>query len=154
VSSPNSESALKVPRYIQQPLPPGCCFGLPDNSTSSPSVLGSQALGLLGFFCLFYRQCMETGYECACGRSFLQPGALTKHRRTCISSKKRLSSALEQAKRLWKGPKRRRVETLFQDPNQPPGTAAGLVLESDLVAPIVSTEVRSSFVRNDDAIFA
>jgi hypothetical protein len=101
------------------------------------------------YICLLSRLAlsMESGYEsvCACGRSFLQPGALTKHKRTCRSSKKRLSSALEQAKRFWKGSKRRRLETDTPDPNPPP-LAAGLVLESELVVPTVLMEVRLFFV--------
>jgi hypothetical protein len=47
---------------------------------------------------------------CICGRSFSQLSAFTNHKRTCQSSKKRLSSALDKAKQLWKGPKRRRLQ--------------------------------------------
>src|SRR5215472_6426550 len=38
---------------------------------------------------------------CLCGRSFSQIYALANHRRACKQSKKRLSSALSQAKELW-----------------------------------------------------
>lgn len=47
---------------------------------------------------------------CLCGRSFMQPNAFSKHTRTCQKSKKRLSSALEQAKQTWPGRKRRRLD--------------------------------------------
>ena len=48
-------------------------------------------------------------YLCPCGRSFYQDSALTKHQRTCSKTKKRLSSALEKAKEVWRGKKRRRM---------------------------------------------
>jgi hypothetical protein len=53
----------------------------------------------------------EEALHCACGRSFLLPGALSKHRGTCTTSKKRLSGALDKAKKLWTGRKRRHLET-------------------------------------------
>jgi hypothetical protein len=53
----------------------------------------------------------EEALYCACGRTFLLPGALSKHRGTCTTSKKRLSGALDKAKKLWAGSKRRRLET-------------------------------------------
>lgn len=46
---------------------------------------------------------------CACGRSFSQENSFNKHRRVCQKSKKRLSSALDKAKQLWTGKKRRRL---------------------------------------------
>ena len=45
---------------------------------------------------------------CVCGRSFSLPGALTKHKQSCKSSKKRLAGVLDVAKKLWKESKRRR----------------------------------------------
>ena len=48
--------------------------------------------------------------SCICGRIFSQPNALTKHSQSCRSSKKRLANALEQARRVWKGTKRRRLQ--------------------------------------------
>jgi len=99
-----------------------------------------------------FRLDMENRYHsvCVCGRSFLQPGAFTKHNRTCQSSKKRLSSALDKAKQLWKGPKRRRLENNSPEINQPT-LATGLVLESPLAPPAVSIEVRFYFIsdKND-----
>ena len=52
---------------------------------------------------------------CACGRTFSFTGALSKHRGTCQTSKKRLSGALDKAKQLWAGSKRRRRQTDSQD---------------------------------------
>jgi len=46
---------------------------------------------------------------CQCGRSFTQPSALVKHRRTCQKSKKHISSALDRAKLAWTVKKRRRL---------------------------------------------
>jgi hypothetical protein len=104
------------------------------------------------FSCDFYYSFRSSGLsmgsdyhsDCVCGRSFLQPGAFTKHKRTCQSSKKRLASALDKAKQLWKGSKRRRLEIDSSELKQLP-LAAGLVLESQ-VAPSVSMEVRLFFV--------
>lgn len=48
---------------------------------------------------------------CPCGRAFLQASALTKHQRSCSKCKKRLSSALEKAKSLWNGKRRRVLNT-------------------------------------------
>lgn len=39
--------------------------------------------------------------QCYCGKSFSQPSALSNHTRTCLSSTKRLSSALGIAKDAW-----------------------------------------------------
>jgi hypothetical protein len=50
-------------------------------------------------------------YLCPCGRAFQQDSALTKHQRTCLKTKKRLSSALEKAKEVWKSKKRRRTSS-------------------------------------------
>ena len=50
-------------------------------------------------------------YLCPCGRSFQQDSALTKHQRTCSKTKKRLSSALETAKEVWRDKKRRRTSS-------------------------------------------
>src|ERR1700733_13753170 len=49
---------------------------------------------------------------CSCGRTFDQPSAYSKHNRTCSKTKKRLSSALQQAREKWTGSsaKRRRVD--------------------------------------------
>jgi hypothetical protein len=47
---------------------------------------------------------------CLCGRAFSQQSAFSNHKRTCQKSKKRLSSALEKAKQLWTGKKRRRLD--------------------------------------------
>ena len=52
------------------------------------------------------------GQRCSCGRTFDQPSAINKHKRTCSKTKKRLSSALELAREKWLGTsaKRRRIE--------------------------------------------
>jgi hypothetical protein len=59
---------------------------------------------------------------CVCGRSFLQLNALTKHKRTCGKTKKRLSSALDKAKEIWRGKKQRRL-----DHCQPIASSSGLI---------------------------
>lgn len=57
---------------------------------------------------------------CLCGRSFTQPSALSKHKRACPKSKKRLSGALGKAKQLWVGRKRQRLGHAPEDPQSPP----------------------------------
>ncbi|KAI0064190.1 hypothetical protein BV25DRAFT_1800682 [Artomyces pyxidatus] len=47
--------------------------------------------------------------SCCCGRSFLQPSALTHHQKSCTKSKKRLSSALANAKEAWMARKKART---------------------------------------------
>jgi hypothetical protein len=47
---------------------------------------------------------------CSCGRTFFQQSALSKHQKACQKSKKRLSSALDKAKSMWSGRKRRRLD--------------------------------------------
>jgi hypothetical protein len=71
---------------------------------------------------------------CSCSRTFSQQSALSKHQKACQKSKKRLSSALDKAKSMWSGRKRRRLDvgdghagitaTLIPGP-QPP--SAGLI---------------------------
>ena len=81
---------------------------------------------------------------CVCGRSFLQPSALTNHQRTCQSSKKRLSSALGKAKQLWEGRKRRRLQTSESDPElNRPRLPAGLVYKPNPATLVSSIEVCS-----------
>ena len=74
----------------------------------------------------------ERCQTCACGRSFSQENSFNKHRRVCQKSKKRLSSALDKAKQLWTGKKRRRLnpddsETTVNEPS-----LAGLIPISSL----------------------
>ena len=54
----------------------------------------------------------ENAFLCSCGKSFLQPGRLTFHRKTCKRGKKRLADAFEKAKETWGPRKRRRIEDL------------------------------------------
>jgi hypothetical protein len=75
---------------------------------------------------------------CVCGRSFQQLSAFTNHKRTCQSSKKRLSSALDKAKQLWKGPKRRRLLSSSLEIDKVP--LAGLAPQA--ADPVVAIEVR------------
>ena len=84
-----------------------------------------------------------TQLDCVCGRSFIRDSAFTNHQRTCQTSKKRLASALEKAKQLWKGPyKRRRVGSL-SFANETLQATAGLVPHpAEPEAPAI--EVRSS----------
>ncbi|KAI0057935.1 hypothetical protein BV25DRAFT_1872245 [Artomyces pyxidatus] len=46
---------------------------------------------------------------CVCGRSFSLPSALTLHQKSCSSSKKRLSGALEKAREVWIARKKART---------------------------------------------
>ena len=65
----------------------------------------------------------DTTYSelCACGRSFVYPGALKTHQHSCSRSKKCLAGALEKAKEIWTSRKKKRVENL--------GRAEGLLLQ-------------------------
>ena len=47
--------------------------------------------------------------ECLCGRSFDNAGAFTRHKKTCLSGKKRLASALTHARECYHRKKRRVV---------------------------------------------
>src|SRR5882762_1299927 len=62
---------------------------------------------------------------CICGRSFVQSSAFSKHKRSCSLSQKQLSGALEQAKRLWVGKKRRKLNIDDHSTDEP--TLAGLI---------------------------
>jgi hypothetical protein len=58
---------------------------------------------------------------CICGRSFSQATALSNHERSCQSSKKRLSSALENVRQRWTSSKRRRIHRIrTPEVNEPP----------------------------------
>lgn len=61
--------------------------------------------------------------SCVCGRSFTQPNALTNHTRSCQNAKKRLSSALDHAKKKWTVRKRQRI-ALEQPLASTPSTCA------------------------------
>jgi hypothetical protein len=67
---------------------------------------------------------------CICGRSFSQAMALTNHKRSCKSSNKRLSSALDKARQLWAGRKRRRLDVGEPQHKVYPPLPVGLVLDS------------------------
>jgi hypothetical protein len=49
---------------------------------------------------------------CPCGRSFSLPQAYTYHKRSCEKTKKRLSGALEKAKKVWQAKKRQKLDKL------------------------------------------
>ena len=62
-----------------------------------------------------YPSCdMETGGSssslCGCGRSFLQPSAMSNHQRTCPNTKKRFSNALTKAREAWTQRKKCRLD--------------------------------------------
>jgi hypothetical protein len=65
---------------------------------------------------------------CSCGRTFDQPSAYSKHNRTCSKTKKRLSSALQQAREKWTGSsaKRRRIDTVAEPSVSHEPSMAGL----------------------------
>ena len=50
-----------------------------------------------------------SAFICSCGRLFLVDFAFAKHQRSCASSKKRLSSALDSAKIAWHARKKRKL---------------------------------------------
>ena len=52
----------------------------------------------------------EGHLTCACGRSFTQQSALSKHQKSCQRSKKQLSVALDKAKSAWSEKKRQRLD--------------------------------------------
>jgi len=49
---------------------------------------------------------------CPCGRTFSLPQAYTCHKRSCEKTKKRLSGALEKAKKVWRAKKRQKLDEL------------------------------------------
>jgi hypothetical protein len=53
---------------------------------------------------------------CLCGRSFAQLNAFSKHKRVCPSTKRHLSSALDQAKNAWIRNKRRKLGLQVTEP--------------------------------------
>jgi hypothetical protein len=61
--------------------------------------------------------------QCACGKSFSQPSALTNHKRFCQSSKKRISSAITKAKEVWEEKKRKRQRLSVVDLDGNPASA-------------------------------
>jgi hypothetical protein len=64
----------------------------------------------------------DSTHTCTCGRSFLQPGPLKHHQRSCLKNKKRLFGVLEKAKEVWTSKKRQRLEDLPRDDGLPPQT--------------------------------
>jgi hypothetical protein len=58
----------------------------------------------------FDREYVET--QCGCGRSFLSPGALKIHQRSCSKRKRRLDKAIEKAREIWSSRKRRRLDDI------------------------------------------
>lgn len=52
---------------------------------------------------------------CICGRTFTLENALSNHRHSCQTSRKRLSSALEKAKGILSANKRRRIDKSIDD---------------------------------------
>ena len=61
-----------------------------------PKMMGNQRLQQ------FMASTSLEEHLCPCGRAFQQDSMLTKHQRTCLKTKKRLFSALERAKEVWK----------------------------------------------------
>jgi hypothetical protein len=54
----------------------------------------------------------ENAFLCSCGKSFLQPGRLAHHNKTCKKGRKRLAYAFEKTKETWGPRKRRHIEDL------------------------------------------
>lgn len=90
-----------------------------------------------------FRQSPEE-YPCPCGRTFHQDSALTKHQRTCSKTKKRLSSALEKAKEVWKGAKRRRTSSAMREVSEEAVPSLPLPGLLPIVAPLVADATESS----------
>lgn len=96
---------------------------------------------------------------CPCGRAFLQASALTKHQRTCPKCKKRLSSALEKAQSLWKGKRRRVLNTVTSASSEDsvaaaqsplPGLMPTQVLALEAIEILVEVRVSSAIELEDD----
>jgi hypothetical protein len=64
----------------------------------------------------------QDSLRCVCGRTFTLTSALSKHRNACPISKKRLQYALNKAKELWTGLKRRHRQNDASDTSQCPPT--------------------------------
>jgi hypothetical protein len=77
---------------------------------------------------------------CYCGRTFLQPGALKKHQRSCTKNKKRLRVVLEKVKEAWISRKRRRMEDtvgdVIGDENHTGQTTTYVRVSSDTASPL------------------
>jgi len=90
---------------------------------------------------------IEGHLTCACGRSFTQQSALSKHQKSCQRSKKRLSVALDKAKSAWSEKKRRRLDPSHEHIalNIQP-SSAGLTPLSSRVDEHVDYEVSSNIL--------
>ena len=85
------------------------------------------------------------GNTCLCGRAFSHTSALSNHIRSCQKTKKRLSGALDKAREVWSGRKRRRLGLDHEEPstiNQP--SLSGLVSTPHPVTPV--DEVMHTFI--------
>lgn len=60
---------------------------------------------------------LYSSLSCLCGKTFSQQNALANHTRSCKSSKKRLSSALDLAKDVWQRRKKKKQERLPEAEN-------------------------------------
>jgi hypothetical protein len=80
---------------------------------------------------------------CVCGRTFSVLQAYTFHKRSCQKTKKRLSSALDKAKEVWKSKKHRKMEVV-QTPaaENHPEQAVAVEQESNEAALALQHEVR------------
>jgi hypothetical protein len=56
----------------------------------------------------------DEGLYCACGRSFAQPNALSNHRRSCTSSKRRFNDMLTVAREAWEVRKKRKLNNFVE----------------------------------------
>ena len=61
----------------------------------------------------------EDAYACSCGRSFPGPGPLNFHRRSCQSTKRRLSGALVKVKEIWQSRKKPRLASSASETREP-----------------------------------
>lgn len=55
---------------------------------------------------------------CSCGRTFHSPAALTNHQKSCLTSKKRLSTVLSKAQKQFSADaatRKRRLESIGQE---------------------------------------
>jgi hypothetical protein len=94
----------------------------------------------------------ESSYVCHCERTFPTPGACEFHRRTCKTTKRRLSGALAKAKEIWISRKRQRIDALQPrvDNLEPPVDASESEQSEQMHA--ISNTTSTIGITSDDAL--
>lgn len=95
-----------------------------DRAKANKQAVFPRSIGLSGRPNLLQMMDDGAGYSdpalpetCYCGRTFLQQNALSNHRRSCQTSKKRTSSALDSARDAYS--KRKKARTTYILPTNP-----------------------------------